>query len=69
LDTLTLSLAISALSISVPTLILCVLATAEVKGLKRSTHQVTFIDPTKQIFENITKETSEQLTKDKFDNL
>ncbi len=38
-------------------LLIACLAYSEVVGLKNSTHKVTFLDPTKQMFEDLNEET------------
>lgn len=41
----------------------------DLKALKNSTHQVTYLNPDKQEFEKMTEETLKELTKDPFDNV
>ena len=47
-------LGICALIFSVIALVIAAIALIEVKAMARSTHQVTFLDPTKQDFQAIT---------------
>lgn len=44
-------------------------ALVEVKAMQRSTHQVAFIDPSKQEFEKMTEDTKKVLEKEAFDNI
>lgn len=63
------SLAIASLVVGFLGLIVGVFAAVQVLALKNSTHKITYLDPTKQIFDTLTDEQKEALAKSPYDNI
>jgi HAMP domain-containing protein len=61
--TILLAVSIAALVLSALACALAAWATIKVEAMARSTHQVTYIDPIKQAFDTIDKDTGEKLNK------
>lgn len=57
------------LFLSATSSVISIYCAIEVKAMQKSTHQVTFVDPAKQMFENLTEDTKKVLEKEDFDSI